>query len=120
MRANAERTRSAGQASVELIAGLPALGIAAAIALQLLLAGYSLTVADGAAEAGAVAAAAGQDSAAAARDALPGWARDRATVTAGAGKVKVELKPPSPLAELSERLSVSSEAWTREPRGGSP
>jgi hypothetical protein len=108
-----------GQASVELLAGLPALGIAAAIALQLLLAGYSTTIADGAAEAGAIAEAAGGDAADAARDALPGWARDRATVTSRGGRVRVELRPPSPLAELSERLTVSSEAWTREPRGSS-
>ena len=105
------------QASVELIAGLPALGIAAAIALQLLLTGYSTTIADGAAEAGAVAEASGGDAADAAREALPSWARDRATVTDRGGRVRVELRPPSPLAGLAERLTVSSEAWTREPRG---
>ena len=44
-----------GQASVELVAAVPALLLAALIALQLLLAGYALTLADGAAEAGALA-----------------------------------------------------------------
>ena len=107
-----------GQASIELLAGLPALALAAAIALQLLLTGYSTTIADGAAEAGALAEAAGGDAADAARGALPGWARDRATVTSRGGMVRVELRPPSPLAELAERLTVTSEAWTREPRGG--
>jgi hypothetical protein len=42
-----------GQATVELVAALPALLLAALVALQLLVAGYSLTLADGAAEAGA-------------------------------------------------------------------
>ena len=68
---------AAGQASVELLAALPALALAAALALQLLLVGYSLTIADGAAEAGALAGASGHDEQRAAREALPGWARGR-------------------------------------------
>jgi hypothetical protein len=36
-----------GQATVELLAGLPALLLAALVALQLLATGYSLTIADG-------------------------------------------------------------------------
>ena len=44
-----------GQASVELLAGLPALLLAGLIGFQLLAAGYALTLADGAAEAGALA-----------------------------------------------------------------
>ena len=44
--------RTSAQASIELLAGLPALLLAAALALQLLLVGYSLSIADGAAEAG--------------------------------------------------------------------
>lgn len=114
MRADAER----GQASVELVAGLPVLAIAGLIAVQLLLTGYSLTIADGAAEAGAIAGAAGGDAAEAAREALPGWARGRATVTAGDGGVRVELPPPSPLESLAGRLTVTSEAWARPPREG--
>ena len=55
-----------GQASVELVAALPALLLAALVALQLLAAGYAMTLADGAAEAGALALASG-DSAAAGR-----------------------------------------------------
>src|SRR5215207_6102147 len=54
-----------GQASVELLAGLPALFLCALIGLQLLLAGYALSLADGAAEAGAAAEAAGLDGGAA-------------------------------------------------------
>ena len=67
---------SSGQASVELVAALPALLLAAFLALQLLAAGYAMTLADGAAEAGALALASGRSAADAARGALPGWARD--------------------------------------------
>jgi hypothetical protein len=102
-----------GQAAVELLAGLPALLLAGLIAFQLLLAGYSLSLADGAAEAGALAAAAGEDAEEAAREALPGWARDRVAVEGEGGEVKVELRPPSPLGGLGELLEVSSRAWAR-------
>jgi hypothetical protein len=105
--------RADGQASVELLAGLPALALAGFIALQLLVTGYSLTLADGAAEAGALAEAAGNDPERAAREALPAWARGRATVSSGAGRVIVELRPPAPLPGLAERLEVSSQAWAR-------
>jgi hypothetical protein len=115
MRAPAERFRQDAQASVELIAGLPALAIAAAIALQLLLVGYTLTIADGAAEAGALAGASGGDARQAARGALPAWARGRSSVSADGGRVRVEVKPPSPVADLAEALAVSSEAWSRPP-----
>ena len=63
----ARRRAGAGQASVELLAALPALALAAALALQLLLVGYSLTIADGAAEAGALAGTAGTGRASARR-----------------------------------------------------
>ena len=113
----ADRRRRTGQASVELIAGLPALALAAALSLQLLLVGYSLTIADGAAEAGALAGAAGGNAAAAAREALPGWARHRSEVSAAGGRVRVELRPPAPFAALADALTVSSEAWSRGPGG---
>ena len=50
-----------GQASVELLAGVPALVLAGLLALQLLVAGYALTLADGAVEAGAIALAGGRE-----------------------------------------------------------
>jgi len=106
-----------GQASVELVAALPALALAAVLAVQLLLVGYSLTIADGAAEAGALAGAAGRDSGDAARDALPGWARSRSRVSASGGRVRVEISPPAPLPAVSEALTVTSEAWSRPSRG---
>jgi hypothetical protein len=106
-----------GQASVELLAALPALFLAAAIAVQLLLVGYSLSIADGAAEAGALAGAAGRSAGGAARDALPGWARGRSRVSARDGRVRVEVRPPAPFAALAKALTVSSEAWSRPPQG---
>jgi hypothetical protein len=113
-----ESSRAAGQASVELLAALPALALATALAVQLLLVGYSLTIADGAAEAGAVAGAAGRDAGEAARDALPGWARGRSRVSADGGRVRVEVRTPAPLQVFSSALTVSSEAWSRPPREG--
>lgn len=117
MRGPTDARSGRGQASVELVAGLPALALAGFVALQLLLTGYSLTLADGAAEAGALAGAAGRDARRAAREALPAWARDRAAVSAGGGRVRVELRPPAPLPAIADRLAVSSEAWARPPRG---
>jgi hypothetical protein len=104
-----------GQATVELIAGLPALLLAAFVAVQLLAAGFALTLADGAAEAGAVALASGRDAAPAARGALPGWARDGASVSVDGGRVTVRIRPPSPLGFLAERLALRSSAWVRRP-----
>ncbi|HEX5711750.1 MAG TPA: hypothetical protein VFX85_00365 [Solirubrobacterales bacterium] len=104
---------SRGQATVELVAALPALLLAAALALQLLLAGYALTLADGAAEAGALALASGDEAAAAARAALPGWAEDDVEVAVAGGTVTVRLRPPSPLRSVAERLQVSSSASAR-------
>ena len=108
------------QASIELLAALPALALATALALQLLLVGYSLTIADGAAEAGALAGASDHDEQRAAREALPGWARGRSQVTAGGGRVRVELRPPAPLAAVADALTVSSDAWSRPPSGSRP
>jgi hypothetical protein len=107
-----------GQASVELVAGIPALLLAGVIALQLLAVGYSLTLADAAAEAGALAVAVGRDPEPAVEDALPGWAGDRVEVGSEGGRVTVELRPPAPLAAVAERLAVSSSAWARRPEGG--
>ena len=106
-----------GQASVELLAGIPALLLAGLVVLQLFVVGYSLTLADGAAEAGALALALGRDPEPAVDDALPGWADGRVEVTGSGGEVRVELRPPSPLEALSSRLAVSSSAWVRRPDG---
>lgn len=105
--------REGGQATVELVAGLPALLLAGLVALQLLAVGYALTLADGAAEAGALALATGRPAKAAARDALPGWAEDEVEVSVRGGRVKVTVAPPAPLRALAERLAVTSSAAVR-------
>jgi len=105
-----------GQATVELVAALPALLLAALVALQLLLAGYAITLADGAAEAGALALSSGGSAAKAAREALPGWAEDDVSVAVEGGEVSVRLRPPSPLEGLADRLTVTSSASARPAR----
>jgi hypothetical protein len=107
-----------GQASLELIAGLPALLLAGVVALQLLAAGYSVTLADGAVEAGAIALAGGRPPEPAVRAALPGWARERVEVEQDGGRLRVVLRPPSPLTAVARALEVSSSAWIRLPAGG--
>jgi hypothetical protein len=105
-----------GQASVELVAALPVLLLAALLALQLLVAGYALTLADGAAEAGALALAAGRPAVQAAREALPGWARDSVSVSVKGGRVSVRLRSPSPFRAVAERLAVTSTVAARPAR----
>jgi hypothetical protein len=105
-----------GQAAVELVAALPALLFAALVALQLLVAGYAMTLADGAAEAGALALASGGSAAEAARGALPGWAEDDVSVSVRGGKVTVRLLPPSPLPSLADRFAITSSASARPAR----
>jgi hypothetical protein len=102
-----------GQATVELLAAIPLLLIAAAIALQLLLTGYALTLADGAAEAGALALAAGQPAKSAAEGSLPPWAGDGAEITVRGGEVTVRLVPPSLLAAVADHLAVTSQSFAR-------
>jgi hypothetical protein len=102
-----------GQATVEALAAIPLLLLAGLVALQLLVAGYALTLADGAAEAGALALAAGRPAREAARGALPAWAEDDAEVSVRGGEVTVRLRPPSPLSPVAERLAVSSTAFAR-------
>jgi hypothetical protein len=107
-----------GQASIEVLAGIPALLLAGLIAFQLLAAGYSLTLADGAAEAGAMALAAGRPAVPAVREALPGWARDQVGVDVDRGRLTVRLRPPSPIGSLARRLELRSSVWVRRPAGG--
>lgn len=102
-----------GQAQIELIAGVPLLLLAALIALQLLAVGYSQSLADGAAEAGAIAVADGRDGGDAARAGLPGWTDSRVEVRSEDGEVTVELDAPALLPGLRDRLAVSSSAYAR-------
>lgn len=105
--------RERGQATVELVAAIPALLLAGLLALQLLAAGYALTIADGAAEAGALALAAGRPARSAVHGALPDWADDGSEVSVNGGEVTVRLSPPSPFPSLADRLAVTSSAFAR-------
>jgi hypothetical protein len=107
--------REAGQAAVELIAAIPAILLAGLLALQLLVAGYALSLADGAAEAGALALATGKPAKGAALAALPSWADGNAEVSVRGGGLTVRLRPPSPLPPLADLLAVTSTAFARPP-----
>jgi hypothetical protein len=102
-----------GQATVELLAAIPLLLVAGAIALQLLLAGYALTLADGAAEAGALALAAGRPAKSAAEGSLPAWAEGKAEIAVRGGEVTVQLAPPSLLTAVADRLVMTSSSYAR-------
>jgi len=106
-------TDAGGQATVEAVAAMAALTLTGLLCLQLLAAGYAMTLADGAAEAGAIARLRGEPAGPAVRDALPGWARSRIAVTEAGGRVAVELRPPSPLRSVADRLTVSATAVGR-------
>ena len=106
---NSER----GQATIELLAAIPLLLLAGSIALQLLLAGYALTLADGAAEAGALALAAGRPAKTAAEESLPGWADSESEVSVSGGEVTVRLMPPSLFSGVGDRLAATSTSFAR-------
>jgi hypothetical protein len=105
--------REDGQATVEAVAAIPLLLLAGTIALQLLATGYALTLADGAAEVGALALASGRPAKSAVREALPGWAAGDVAISVHGGEVIVRLRPPSLLPALGDALAVSSSAFAR-------
>jgi hypothetical protein len=104
-----------GQAAIELLGLLPAVIAIGLAVLQLLAVGYARVLAGSAAEAGALALAAGADARSGVREALPGWSRARAEVEVASGQVEVRLRPPSPLRSLSERLAVDARAAVEAP-----
>lgn len=104
-----------GQASIELIGLLPAMVAVGLVLLQLLAAGYAGVLAGSAAEAGALALAAGSDPRAGAKEALPGWSQARARIAVSGGQVEVRLTPPSPLRAVADRLEVSAKAAVEAP-----
>jgi hypothetical protein len=104
-----------GQASLELLGVLPLLVALALVVLQLLAVGYASVLAGSAAEAGALALAAGADPRAGVREALPAWSRAGSSVDVVAGEVRVRLRPPSMVKGLSERLEVSADAAVEAP-----
>lgn len=104
------RRADAGQAAVELVALLPLVVAVALAVLQALAAGIAPALAGHAAQTGAVAIAEGRDGAAAARAALPGWARARVVVEVDGTHVRVRVTPPSLLPGLGARLAATAAA----------
>jgi hypothetical protein len=94
-----------GTASVELVAAIPFLLLALAVAAQIALAGQALWSASVAARAGARAALVGADPKSAARQALPSSMREGAVVEEddeGAGGVEVKVPVPTLLPQLPQ------------------
>jgi hypothetical protein len=104
-----------GQATVETIALAPVVVAIGLAVLQLLAVGYAGVLAGNAAEAGALALAAGTDAREGAKRALPGWSRARARVDVEGGRVEVHLRPPSPLEALADGFEVSAAATVEAP-----
>ena len=104
-----------GQATLEALGLIPLVLVVGLGMLQLLAVGYASVLAGGAAEAGALALAAGQDPRAGAREALPAWSETRAHVKVDGGRVEVSLRPPSPLRALSDELEVKAAAAVEKP-----
>ena len=104
-----------GQAAVELVGATTLLALAGIVALQVLAAGHAAAVADGAAEAAALALANGRDPERAAAAAAPGWPREAVRVEQRGGHVRVIVAPHTPLRVLRGRLRLGAEAWVRPP-----
>lgn len=100
-----------GQASVEFVAVLPFVMVAALVAWQLVLVGHVAWSTAGAARSGARAAVVGADAVRAARSALPGSLRADARVSRKAGAA-VDVSVPIPLVLYRWRtpLRVSATA----------
>jgi hypothetical protein len=101
----------AGQASVELVAVLPFVLLAALVAWQLLLAGHSLWLAASAARTAARADAVGRSTESAARSALPEpLERDLSVARLREGGVRVSVRVPLILQRWSTPVRVSASA----------
>lgn len=104
-----------GQATIELLGALPVVLLLGLVLLQGLAVGYASVLAGTAAEAGALALAAGADARAGVRESLPGWSRAHARVFVAGGTVRVRLRPPSPLRALGRKLEVDADASVAGP-----
>lgn len=100
--ASSERHGEVGTASVELVAVVPFLLLAVAVAAQVALAGQALWSAGVAARAGARAELVGREAEAAARRALPSPMREGAAVHSEAGEVSVRVAVPRLLPALPD------------------
>lgn len=104
-----------GQAAVELLGAVPALLVLGLVVFQLLAVGYAAVLAGNAAEAGALAAAGGADARDAARAAVPGWQRARMKVEVDDERVRVRMRPPSPIERIEDALEIGASAATEAP-----
>jgi hypothetical protein len=105
-----------GQASVELVVSAVLLLIAGLAVFQLLVAGRMSAIADGAAEAAAIAVVNGRDPEDAARAAAPAWARKHVHVRERGGRVQVELSAPPVLSAIRRPVRVTAAAAVRPAR----
>jgi len=112
----ARRDGDSGQASVELIAAIPALALVTLLVAQLALAGYTLWSAGVAARAGARAAYVGGDGERAARASLPGALRKNASIVDRDG-LQVRVRAPSLVPGLP-RVPVTARAGLGVGDGG--
>ena len=104
-------TRSTrGQAAIESVAAVAIFILIGALSLQILATGHTASLADGAAEAAAVAVVNGRSAERAARRSLPGWAAERAAVVRIGGAVRVGIDSPSVIGPLARLLRVTSSA----------
>src|SRR3954447_7833872 len=100
-----------GQATVELVAIVPAFVVACAIAWELVLAGHTAWLTAGAARAAARAVAVGGDGRAAARRALPAsLSRGLLVSSAGKGRVTVRVAVPLVVPGWHSPVRVSATA----------
>jgi Flp pilus assembly protein TadG len=104
-----------GQATIETLALVPVFIAVGLGLLQLLAVGYASVLAGNAAEAGALAIARGGDPRAEVRRALPGWSVAHARVHVADGRVRVRLRPPSPVHAVAERLEITGSAAVEAP-----
>jgi hypothetical protein len=117
-RRRTNRPGVSGQASVELVAILPALAACVLIAGQAAAAGWALWTAGNAARAGARVEHVGGDGEAAARRALPGRLREGAAVSSEDG-IRVEVAVPSLLPGVSVGSIAAASRLEPGPDGSS-
>jgi hypothetical protein len=110
-----DQAAGTGQASVELVAVLPALAVCLVIAGQTVAVGWALWSAGNAARAGARAEEVGSNAESAARHALPGALRDGAVIRSDDG-VRVRVRVPALLPGVT--LPSVTAASTLDGDGG--
>ena len=114
-KANMSGVKEKGQASVEVLGTVPVFLLVALCLFQLLAAGYTIVIADNASQAAAIAVANGDDPDDAAREAAPGLSHKSVRVKQHGEKITVKLRPPGPIRQVVEKLTISSSAVVRRP-----